>query len=81
MTIEEGHLMTDHVHMLVSIPPKYSVAEVIGVTGRVNARVSGGVSWPKEKRPRTAAWIARYDDFQNIGSSSEASARSMSCNW
>ena len=28
--IEEGHLMADHVHMLVSIPPKYSVAEVIG---------------------------------------------------
>ena len=28
--IEEGHLMTDHVHMLVSIPPKYSVAEAIG---------------------------------------------------
>jgi putative transposase len=24
--IEEGHLMTDHVHMLLSIPPKYSVA-------------------------------------------------------
>ena len=23
--IEEGHLMRDHVHMLVSIPPKYSV--------------------------------------------------------
>ena len=28
--IEEGHLMADHVHMLLSIPPKYSVAEVIG---------------------------------------------------
>jgi putative transposase len=28
--IEEGHLMPDHVQMLVSIPPKYSVAEVIG---------------------------------------------------
>jgi putative transposase len=28
--IEEGHLMLDHVHMLISIPPKYSVAEVIG---------------------------------------------------
>ena len=28
--IEEGHLMADHVHMLISIPPKYSVAEVIG---------------------------------------------------
>jgi putative transposase len=28
--IEEGHLMADHVHMLVSIPPKYSVAQVVG---------------------------------------------------
>src|SRR5580704_19380078 len=28
--IEEGHLLPDHVHILVSIPPKYSVAEVIG---------------------------------------------------
>ncbi len=26
----EGHLMVDHVHMLVSIPPKYSVAQVMG---------------------------------------------------
>ena len=28
--IEEGHLTADHVHMLVSIPPKYSVAQVVG---------------------------------------------------
>ena len=28
--IEEGHLMPDHVHMLLSIPPKYSVSQVIG---------------------------------------------------
>jgi len=28
--IEEGHLMPDHVHMMISIPPKYSVAQVIG---------------------------------------------------
>jgi putative transposase len=28
--IHEGHLMPDHVHMLVSIPPKYSVAQVLG---------------------------------------------------
>ena len=28
--IEEGHLMSDHVRMLISIPPKYSVSEVIG---------------------------------------------------
>jgi putative transposase len=28
--IEEGHLMGDHVHMMISIPPKYAVAQVIG---------------------------------------------------
>jgi putative transposase len=27
---KEGHLMPDHVHILMLIPPKYSVAEVIG---------------------------------------------------
>ena len=26
----EGHLMADHVHMLISIPPKYSVSQVVG---------------------------------------------------
>ena len=28
--IEEGHLMPDHVHILISIPPKYSVSAVMG---------------------------------------------------
>jgi putative transposase len=28
--IDEGRLMPDHVHMLISIPPKYSVAQIIG---------------------------------------------------
>ena len=28
--ILEGHLQADHVHMLVSIPPKYSVEQVVG---------------------------------------------------
>jgi len=26
----EGHLQTDHIHMLISIPPKYSVSQVVG---------------------------------------------------
>jgi putative transposase len=26
----EGHMMPDHVHMLISIPPKYAVAQVVG---------------------------------------------------
>jgi len=28
--IEEGYLMPDHVHMLISIPPKYAVSQVVG---------------------------------------------------
>ena len=28
--IQEGHLMPDHVHMMISIPPKYAVSQVIG---------------------------------------------------
>ena len=44
--IEEGHMMSDHVHMMISIPPKYSVAEVIGyIKGKSAihmARVYGG---------------------------------------
>jgi len=28
--IEEGHLMPDHVHMMIAIRPKYAVSQVIG---------------------------------------------------
>jgi putative transposase len=28
--VEERHLLPDHVHMLLSIPPKYSVAQIVG---------------------------------------------------
>src|ERR1035437_10029638 len=28
--IEEGHLMPDHVHILISIPPKHAVSQVVG---------------------------------------------------
>ncbi|MBL9174866.1 MAG: IS200/IS605 family transposase [Verrucomicrobiales bacterium] len=44
--IIEGHLMPDHVHMLISIPPKYSVSQVMGyIKGKSAihlARVYGG---------------------------------------
>ena len=28
--IIEGHMMIDHVHMMISIPPKYAVSQVVG---------------------------------------------------
>ena len=34
--IEEGHIMGDHVHMMISIPPKYAVSQIVGyIKGRV----------------------------------------------
>ena len=30
IVIEEGHLMRDHVHMCISVPPKYAVSNVVG---------------------------------------------------
>jgi len=44
--IEEGHLMPDHMHMTIAIPPKYAVSQVIGfIKGKSAvqlARVYGG---------------------------------------
>ena len=28
--IEEGHLMVDHVHMMIAIPPKSALSQVVG---------------------------------------------------
>lgn len=28
--VEEGYLMSDHVHMMLRIPPKYAVSQVVG---------------------------------------------------
>jgi putative transposase len=39
--IEEGHLLSDHVHMLIAIPPKYAVAQVTICTK------SSAPSWPR----------------------------------
>jgi putative transposase len=53
--IEEGHLMPDHVHMLISIPPKHAVSQVVGyIKGKSAihlARVYG-------ERKRNFAWAA-----------------------
>ena len=54
----EGHLMPDHIHMCLSIPPKYSVAFAIGfIKGKSavrihrqilgNARVTGLHFWAR----------------------------------
>ena len=38
----EGHLMPDHVHMLLSIPPKYAVSVVVGfIKGKSAIHLAG----------------------------------------
>ena len=40
--IEEGHVMPDHVHIMMSIPPKYAVSQVVGyIKGRVRSTGAG----------------------------------------
>ncbi len=29
-SVIEGHIMGDHVHMMISIPPKYAVSQIVG---------------------------------------------------
>lgn len=42
--IIEGHIMPDHIHMCVSIPPKYSVAQFVGfIKGKSAVRIHRGV--------------------------------------
>ena len=47
--IEEGHLMRDHVHMLVSIPPKYSVSQVVGY---MKGKSAIHIAWSFMGKPR-----------------------------
>ena len=41
--VEEGHLLADHVHMLVSIPPKCAVSQVVGYIKGIGEQIR---RWP-----------------------------------
>src|SRR5450631_2142355 len=46
--VEEGHLMSDHVHMMLSIPPKYAVSQVVGfIKGRRKRSFVGQHFWAR----------------------------------
>jgi len=55
--IEEGHLMPDHVHMMISIPPKYAVSQVIGfIKGKKRDPLGPGIR-REEAQFRRAAFL------------------------
>ena len=59
--IIEGHMVQDHVHMLICIPPKYAVAEVIGyIKGKSAISVARQFSGRKANFNGERLWARGY---------------------
>ena len=59
--IHEGHLMGDHVHMMISIPPKYSVAQVAGyIKGKSAIHIARAYAGHKHNFTGQNFWARGY---------------------
>ena len=59
--IEKGKLMPDHVHMLISIPPKYAVASVLGfLKGKSSIWVAQNIAGKKQNFVGHKFWARGY---------------------
>jgi putative transposase len=59
--ILEGHMVQDHVHMLIQIPPKYAVSEVIGyLKGKSAIAVARQFSGRKKNFNGESFWAIGY---------------------
>ena len=59
--ILEGHVSGDHVHLVLSIPPKYAVSEVIGtIKGRVAIRMFKEIPEFRKKYWGKRFWAKGY---------------------
>jgi putative transposase len=59
--VHEGHMMPDHVHMLISIPPKYAVAQVIGcIKGKSAIHVARNYLGQKKNFTGAHFWARGY---------------------
>ncbi len=59
--IEEGHLMSDHVHMMISIPPKYAVSQVVGyIKGKSAIHIARAYSGRKKNFVGQHFWARGY---------------------
>ena len=59
--ILEGHLYQDHVHVLISIPPKYSVAQVVGyIKGKSAIHVARTCLGQKKNYGGMSFWARGY---------------------
>ena len=59
--IEEGHLMVDHVHMLISVPPKYSVSQVVGyIKGKSAIWIARNINGRQRNFTGQSFWARGY---------------------
>ena len=59
--VEEGHIMPDHVHMLLSVPPKFSVSQVVGfIKGKSAIHIAQQVDGRKRNFIGQSFWARGY---------------------
>ncbi len=57
----EGHLQVDHVHMLISIPPKYAVSQVVGyMKGKSAIHIARTYRGQRKDYGRMSFWARGY---------------------
>jgi REP-associated tyrosine transposase len=57
----EGHMMSDHLHMLISIPPKYSVSQVVGyIKGKSAIQIARTYVGRKKNFTGESFWARGY---------------------
>ena len=59
--ILEGHLMGDHVHILISIPPKYAVSQVVGyIKGKSAIHIARTYAGKRRNFVGQSFWAREY---------------------
>lgn len=59
--IVEGHVMPDHVHMLIEIPPKYAVSQVVGfIKGKSAIHIARSYGERKQNFTGQHFWARGY---------------------
>ena len=59
--IDEGYLMPDHVHMLVSIPPKHSISSIVGfIKGKSSIWIAQNVAGKRQNFVGHKFWARGY---------------------
>src|SRR6266436_6390560 len=82
--IIEGHLLPDHVHMCIAIPPKYPVASVIGFLKGKSAIAMARLCWQRAEfhgRALLGPWIRSVHGGFRVGASSQIHPRTRGRGW